>query len=81
MRSMSRLLTLAAIVTVAVLGGVSLLLAVVTSAHPGSAALSALGGLVLGGVFVAWAYWIGRKRAARRQETAANGLHQSTANF
>lgn len=76
MRPVSRLLTLAAIVTVSVLGGVSLLLAVVTSAHPGSAALSACGGLVLGGAFVAWAHWIGRKRAARRRESAATGLHQ-----
>jgi hypothetical protein len=70
MTSVSRLWTIAAIAVVSVAGGVSLLLAVVTSEHPGSAAMSVCGGLVLGGAFVAWAHWIGRKRAAKRPRSS-----------
>ena len=72
MQSVSRLLKLAAIVVVSVVGGVTLLVAVVTSTHPGSAALSACGGLVLGIGFVVWAHWLGRKRAARRASRSAH---------
>ena len=72
MKPVSRLLTLAAIVVVSVVGGVTLLVAVVTSPHPGSAALGVCGGLVLGVGFVVWAHWLGRKRAARRASRSAH---------
>ena len=72
MKPVSRLLTIAAIVAVSVVGGVTVLVAVVTSAHPGSAALSACGGLALGVGYVVWAHWLGRKRAAKRISHSAH---------
>lgn len=70
--SVSRVLTLTAIVALSIVGSMALLLAVVASEHPGTSALGVVAGITLGVGFVVWAHWLGRQRAAERREAAAS---------